>query len=307
MDSLPFNKIIVDSRHASVGTSTNFEITLPETMSLPANAACYVTDVVISNSFSTLGTASGTINHTFYFIERIGNLTALNRVYLDETKMYEGNKLAAEIQTKMNAGSLGGTGGIYTVTYDFDLGTMVFSRTVNGDDSFILVNDDLLADPQFQTLLPFKTGANQVDWAPQFHNPSSAMAYLGLGKRSSQNINFAGLTNMLALPSLLFLDHSGAIDVRRTSAIYLHSSSLTNFRVLGPAGSRSILAKIPVNQHHGGVLVHQHSGHILDYIPCGGVTFQQLQFDLRDDNNRPVDLRGGHVSFTLLFHPSPLA
>ena len=39
--------------------------------------------------------------------------------------MYEGNKLAAEIQTKMNAGSLGGTGGIYTVTYDFDLGTMV--------------------------------------------------------------------------------------------------------------------------------------------------------------------------------------
>ena len=156
MDSLPFNKIIVDSRHASVGTSTNFEITLPETMSLPQNAACYVTDVVISNSFSTLGTASGTINHTFYFIERIGNLTALNRVYLDETKMYEGNKLAAEIQTKMNAGSLGGTGGIYTVTYDFDLGTMVFSRTVNGDDSFIIVNDDLLADPQFQTLLPFK-------------------------------------------------------------------------------------------------------------------------------------------------------
>ena len=195
---------------------------------------------------------------------------------------------------------------IYTVTYDFDLGTMVFSRTVNGDDSFIIANDDLLADPQFQTLLPFKTGANQVDRAPQFHNPSSAMAYLGLGKRSSQNINFAGLTNMLALPSLLFLDHSGAIDARRTSAIYLHSSSLTNFRVLGPAGSRSILAKIPVNQMHGGVLVHQHSGHILDYAPCNG-TFQQLQFDLRDDNNRPVDLRGGHVSFTLLFHPSPLA
>ena len=112
MDQLPFNKIIVDNRHASVGTSTNFEITLPETMSLPHNAACYVTDVVISNTMPTLGTAAGTVYHSFYFIERIGSLTALNRVYLDKTKMYEGNQLAAEIQTKMNAGSLGGTGGI---------------------------------------------------------------------------------------------------------------------------------------------------------------------------------------------------
>ena len=86
MDQLPFNKIMVDSRHASVGTSTNFEIALPETISLPRNAACYVTDVVISNTFATLGTAAGTINHTFYWIERIGSLTALNRVYLDETK-----------------------------------------------------------------------------------------------------------------------------------------------------------------------------------------------------------------------------
>ena len=278
MDQLPFNKIIVDSRHASVGTSTKFEITLPETTSLPHNAACYVTDVVISNTMPTLGAAAGTIYHTFYFIERIGSLTALNRVYLDETKMYEGNQLAAEIQTKMNAGSLGGTGGIYTVTYSLDLGSMVFERNPKDNaDSFILVNDDLLADPQFQTALPFKTGANQVDWAPDFRDPSSAMGYLGFGKRSTKNLNFAGLSNILAASSLLHIEHSGAIDVRRTSAIYLHSSSLTNFRVLGPAGSRSILAKIPVSQLHGGVLVHQHSGHILDVIPCGGVTFQQLQ------------------------------
>ena len=130
-------------------------------------------------------------------------------------------------------------------------------------------HDDLLADPQFQAALPFKTGANQVDWAPDFHNPSSAMGYLGFGKRSTKNINFAGLSNILAASSLLYIEHAGAIDARRTSAIYLHSSSLTNFRVLGPAGSRSILAKIPVNQLHGCVLAHQHSGHILDFIPCG--------------------------------------
>ena len=221
--------------------------------------------------------------------------------------MYTGKVLADEIQTKMNSASIGGPG-LYTVTYNFDVNAMVFERNPkDSTDSFIIVNDDLLADPRFHTALPFKTTASQIDWAPDFHNPSSAMNYLGFGKRSSQNIDFPGLTNMLAVSSLLYIEHSGAIDVRRTSAIYIHSSSLTNFRVLGPAGSRSILAKIPVNQHHGGVLYHQHSGHILDYTPCGGVILSQIAFDLRDSNNRPVDLRGGHVSFTLLFHPSPLA
>ena len=97
-------------------------------MSLPHGTACYVTGVVISNTMPTLGTAAGTIHHTFYFIERIGSLTALNRVYLDETKMYEGHQLAAEIQAKMNAGSLGGTGGIYTVTFSLELGSMVLSE-----------------------------------------------------------------------------------------------------------------------------------------------------------------------------------
>ena len=43
-------------------------------------------------------------------IERIGSLTALNRAYLDETKMYTGKELADEIQTKMNDASIGGPG-----------------------------------------------------------------------------------------------------------------------------------------------------------------------------------------------------
>ena len=306
MDQLPFNKIIVDSRHATVGTSTNFEITLPETLSLPPNAACYVTDVVISNTMPTLGTAGGTVNHNFYWIERVGGDTVLNRVFLDETKMYTGTTFAQEIETKMNAGSISGSA-VYTVTFDTSMNNMVFERSSGSTDSFYLVNDDLLADPAFQTALPTKTGANQDDWTPNFSAPRSAMGYLGFGRRSTKNINFAGLSNTLATSTLLYLEHSGAVDVRRTSSIYLHSSSLTNFRVLGPAGSRSILAKIPVDKHHGAVLVYNHSWHVLDYVPCGGLTFQQLQFDLRDAHNQPVDLRGGHASFTLLFHPAPLA
>ena len=72
----------------------------------------------------------------------------LNRVFLDETKMYTGTTFAQEIETKMNAGSISGSS-VYTVTFDTSMNNMVFERSAGGTDSFYLVNDDLLADPAF--------------------------------------------------------------------------------------------------------------------------------------------------------------
>ena len=52
-----------------------------------------------------------------------------------------------------------------------------------------------------------------------------------------------------------------------------------------PAGSRSALANIPMGQPHGGTLVHQHSGHILDCVPAVYLQTQTLQIDMRTNNN----------------------
>ena len=71
--------------------------------------------------------------------------------------------------------------------------------------------------------------------------------------------------------------------------------------MLGPAGSRPCLARIAVNSGYGTILTHQHPGHMMDYIPCGGVTLRTLSFDLRNANNETVDMRGGHVSFSIIF------
>ena len=122
---VPYTKIIVDSRHAAAGTSTNFDITLPETLNLPQNAACWVSDVVISNTMPTLGTGSGTLRHNFYFMERYDGAIVLNRAHLDETKMYNSDSFAAEIQAKMNQVSLDASAP-YTVTYSENFGGMVF-------------------------------------------------------------------------------------------------------------------------------------------------------------------------------------
>ena len=129
------------------------------------------------------------------------------------------------------------------------------------------------------------------------------MSLFGLGHRSSENVS---LLTLVALNNNLGNDHNtGALDLRANHCIYLHSPTLTNYKVLGPAGSRSCLARIAVNSGYGSILTHQHSGHVLDYIPCGGVTLRTLSFDLRNANNEVVDMRGGHVSFSIIFSVSP--
>ena len=50
---LPFDEIIADSRHASAGTGSRFEISLPETLKLPHNAVAYVCDLQVTNMFSS--------------------------------------------------------------------------------------------------------------------------------------------------------------------------------------------------------------------------------------------------------------
>ena len=171
------------------------------------------------------------------------------------------------------------------------MGVMKFEAAPNS--SFALVDDGFLQDSDFQAAFETKTGLAQTPWVMDWRNPQSAMQYIGLGRGSTVNISWPDLQTVVGQLSLYPEQFSGAIDERKCHCIYLHSSNLTNYKRLGPAGSRSILAKIAMNYGHGGVLVHQHSGHVLDYTPCGGITTQTLSFDLRSGDNEPIDLRWG--------------
>ena len=64
---LPFSKIIVDSRHADAGTSSSFEISLPETLSLPHDAVADVCDLQVTNTF-----ASTNNNTKYVLLDRAG-------------------------------------------------------------------------------------------------------------------------------------------------------------------------------------------------------------------------------------------
>ena len=298
---LPFSKIIVDSRHADAGTSSSFEISLPETLTLPHDAVAYVCDLQVTDTFSS----TNKNKNTFYWIEQGLGQNSLNRVVLT-TKSYTPESLATELQTRMNESSIFRPTPGYVVTFEEDLGALKILRASTADKTFILANDDVLQQ-LFSNNVLFQTydDVNGIQsWTMNYTNPKSAMSLLGLGARSSENIT---LFDLLSLGNDLGNTHfTGALDLRANHCIYLHSPSLTNYKVLGPAGSRSCIARIAVNSGYGSILTHQHSGHPLDYIPCGGVTLRTLSFEVRNANNEVVEMRGGHVSFSIIFNATPL-
>ena len=142
---VPFNNVIIDSRHTAAGTSTKFDISLPETLVLPPTACVYTTDVVISNTMPSLGSGNGSFRHIFYFLERYGGLTFLNRAYLAAAKLYDALSFVTELQTKINTVTVV-PAAYYTVTYETSMGVMKFEAAANS--SFLIVDDGLLGDPK---------------------------------------------------------------------------------------------------------------------------------------------------------------
>ena len=136
---LPFCKIIVDARHADAGTSSSFEISLPETLSLPHSTVCYICDLQISNTFSTVDPS----RNTFYWIEKGSSQNVINRIFLSN-KGYTPESLASELETKLNESSILQPSPGYNVVFDEDRGSLRFTRTGDATRSFFLVNDYLL-------------------------------------------------------------------------------------------------------------------------------------------------------------------
>ena len=91
-ERLAIRKIVIDSRTATAGTGSDFQVQLPETVTLPKHYGCYVKDIHCTHSWRTIhgNTSVGTKNHYFYFFERMissfypseNDYTVLNRAQL---------------------------------------------------------------------------------------------------------------------------------------------------------------------------------------------------------------------------------
>jgi hypothetical protein len=331
-DGLQIRKIIIDSRTATVGTGQEWEIMLPETLSIPHGYGCYVTDVALSHSWRTVhGTSSvGARNHILFFTERLWfpggpeDFTVLNRCVLTPGS-YGPVELANEIETQMNANTFFGAGA-YTVTYSSLVHTIYVSLAFAGDATyphyhgFQLCSAKVLSDATFRAyagggrLLYNNSGvafpnssptAYTLDWS----HLEEASGLLGLDADLSVGVAGAAMNTLISNTATSYqwptTYATGTVDVRHVETVYIHSNALSNFSTIGPAGSRTCLVRIPVNGLAGSVLVKQHSGNAHDYQDCGGKMLRVLDFSIRNSHNEIIDMHGGHCSFELVFAPVP--
>ena len=311
------HKLIVDSRSAAaIGIAINFQVQLPETLYLPHDACCYCTDVAISHTFRSiegLAAVESCNNHFFWFEQTYdqGTKLVLNRALLTSSN-YSPTTLAQELKTQMNAASIFGSS--YETVYN--VGTNSISITLNYQHpnpmfqdavTFALINEDVLDDPDFQSFAStrLQQGPQNLPYFITWQNPQDCFGVLGNARGSSVNQPWSAIKADLLNNSLSQTQTTGAIDVRHCTNLYLHSSALSNNRILGPSGSRSVICRIPITQLPGGVERREHSSHPLDFIPIGGRTLSVLDFSVRNSFNRLVTLNGGHVSFELIFAKTP--
>ena len=77
------------------------------------------------------------------------------------------------------------------------------------------------------------------------------------------------LVNLATLPAFLLTElDTGAVDVRRVRALCIRSHNLTNYKCIGPAGSRSILARVNVTSGYGSILHQQQLYNCNGLKPC---------------------------------------
>jgi hypothetical protein len=307
---LPFRKVICGNRVAVTGALTSdFTIELPSMLQLPADTACYVLDLAVGYGFYSV--EAGT-NDQLHILERYWNgsqdITEIKQATLSPGS-YTPVTLAAEIQNALAAVSIFLAS--YTCGYESATNTILISLSYNGSafpayanfHGFTILSAAVLADPGVQT----RVIAAQPTF--NFANLRDASGLISI-KASSAYSTIAALLQAWDNPSLQgsfpITLRTGHIDIRSSHVLYLHSDALAGMRTIGPSGSRSVVARIPVTTTFGGMLFKEHSSHAMDYIPVGGRNLMTLDFSIRDSFGALVNLHGSHVSLELLFVPEPV-
>ena len=116
--------------------------------------------------------------------------------------------------------------------------------------------------------------------------------------RSNPNSCNDIITNRTANDGTTFV--SGMLNLNGFRAVYISSSTLSNYNTLGPRGENNIIKKVPVNADFGYICIDQHvSDH--DFLPVERMTLNTIDFQVRDVKGDIIPFHGSPISFTIVF------
>ena len=208
--------------------------------------------------------------HAWYSVETGINdtlymvINGQNRYITLTSKNYTGDTFATEIQTKLNQ-ALANT---FTVTFDSSRNNITIA--VSNSTTFkVLTNADL------KTLFGTQDAKSTNDILQNHDYPSPTYDQL--------NPFVSGFLNLLCIRNL-----------------YLSSPNLSSFSTYGAMGEVNIIKKIPVSSDFGYLIVETFTS-THDWLDCGGLTLNCLEFQLRDVKGNLVPLHDSNVSFSIVF------
>ena len=294
MEDIQFRKIFVSSRDRASGSNSSWMTQLPQTVHMPKNTICYITDFATAHSWYTIDST----NDRLFFVERYTGagdavFTHLTVVTIP-SQNYDATEFAAALQVALNAATQI-PGGSYSVTYNPATNTITITLTGGNLASWRAIPDRVLQNAAYRTAVSGSWG----------DNPESANELIG---HVSDSVTDPAtyLAEWSSGGTMLTAWTSGFCDMRHIHSLYLHSTVLGSYKTIGPLGSNTAVRRIPVTDSVFGTIVTSDASHHLDFLDCAA-SLSTIDFQLRDGKGHLVQLHGAAgVSFSLLFAERPI-
>ena len=209
-----------------------------------------------------------TLPHAWYSIETgINNLLYVKLgttcfIATIPSTNYIGSSFATAMTTALGNG--------FTVSYEVNTNRL----TISNSQSFKILTDIELA-----------TGLNG-DWTGPVYNWSSPSSSNDVLANRTSNSGFSFVSGMLSLNGF--------------RAVYISSSTLSNYNTVGARGENNIIKKVPVNADFGYQVIDQMvSDH--DYLSVERMTLGTIDFQVKDVKGNLIPFKGSPISFTIKF------
>ena len=267
---LDIKKVYIDTRFKTEDSVSDcdFIVELPRSLNIHDNTICYITDVVIPVSWTTVGSH----NNKFYVWADYGD-GIMTRILTMPVANYDGPGFAAAFATIINAAFRP---------------IFAFSVLYNNSENTLTVNH---IGTQYPSAVMFVSDDDLI--AGKYWSSPLSKGSL----KSMNSIMRIGKYSFKLQPAFPYV---AVLDLHTIRNVYMTSSSLCNYNIVSNFSNDVIIKKIPVKSVYGQMLYDNDSTGY-DYLDVSKRTLTRIDFKLLDSFGNVLDLRGNHWSFSLVF------
>jgi len=277
--TLDIKKIYVDSRFRTSDSvsASDFSIEIPRTFNIPEDVVCFIDDIVLPVSWSTIDAR----NDTCYLHAYQNGTDYWFSCKLAHTN-YDGPQFKTELETKLTAAIPVGLSIAFDIEYE--LRTNLLKIKFN----------DTRVSPMLPTLLNiFSDKALELGL---WNNTriSGAPSINGFIR------NDTGINLISSEPGQESKTVEKYLDLVGIRNLYLTSSSLSSYDHVSNFSLDTVIKKIAVTVNYNEMITHT-GGNSIDYLNVSKRSLRYIDFKLVDSYGRTVDMQENHFSFSIIF------